>query len=408
MIQISEAFELIRSTVNPLAVETIELKDAVGRVLAQDIASDVDSPPYDKSMMDGFAIRAEDINAGLKKFEVIETVAAGSWPKKVISAGTSARIMTGAPIPDRADSVVMIELSETSESGGKQYVTLNIDRLEAGKYTMPRANNIAKGQTVFGSGHQIRTTDIALLAETGAARFDVRQRPTIAVLPTGDEIVDCSKVPGKAQIRNSNGPMLVAMANQIGLETTDLGIGPDDEARLAELVQNGLKNNILLLSGGVSMGEFDLVPKILSEAGVKQVFHKVAIKPGKPIWFGVLDRENGESTYVFGLPGNPVSSMIGFHLFVRSAVRLLTGEENFEPQAVMAILNSNHHARGNRPTYWPSCWVRDEDSQRKVEPLQWHGSSDLVALGKAEALAYFPAGTKEHLAGEVLKVYSLS
>lgn len=407
MISISEAFELIEANVKPLEIEQVSLVDASGRVLAEEIASDVDSPPHDKSMMDGFALKSTDVANGTRSFEVVETIAAGGWPEKTITTGKAARIMTGAPMPSGADSVVMIEQTKSQQADGKNIVSIEVDELVAGKYMMAKANNIRKGEVVFEAGHTIRPTDVGLLAEVGAANIAVVKRPAIAVLPTGDEIVDCSQKPGKGQIRNSNGPMLVAMIKQLGLEVTDLGIGRDSESELSKLVNQGLASDILILTGGVSMGQFDLVPGILEKAEVKQVFHKVAIKPGRPIWFGVLNRDDGKSTYVFGLPGNPVSSMIGFQIFVRTAIRIITRARQVRPGDVSAVLNSPHQARGDRPTFWPSRWVRDDDGRRKVEPLTWHGSSDLVALGEAEALTYFPPGTREHPAGELVKVYSL-
>jgi molybdopterin molybdotransferase len=407
MISITEAFERIKANLRPLENETVKLQDAPGRVLAEDVTADIDSPPHDKSMMDGFALRSEDVGSGMRRFEILETIAAGAWPKKTIAAGTASRIMTGAPIPPGADAVVMIEQTKSEQADGKSYVNIAVDQLSAGSYTMARANNFRAGQVLFRAGDTVAPTHVGLLAEAGAAQIVVTKQPTIAVLPTGDEIVDCSATPAQAQIRNSNGPLLVAMANRLGLAVTDLGIGRDNESELTSLVQHGLKADILVLTGGVSMGEFDLVPGILAKAGIKTVFHKVAVKPGRPIWFGVLDREDGSSTCVFGLPGNPVSSLVGFHIFVRTAIRTLTGERQVLPVHVMAVLNSSHDARGDRPTFWPSRWIADDDVQRKIEPLVWHGSSDLVALGEADALTYFPPGTRQHPAGELVQVYPL-
>ncbi len=407
MISISEAFELIGANLRPLASETVSLIDSPGRVLAHDVMSDVDSPPHDKSMMDGFALRSEDVAAGIREFEVVETIAAGAWPKTTITAGTAARIMTGAPLPPGADAVVMVEQTTLAEATGKSRVTIAVDTLSSGHFTMSQANNFRAGQVLFQAGHTVAATHVGLLAEAGASRVAVVRQPTLSVLPTGDEIVDCSTKPGKAQIRNSNGPMLVAMARNLGLEVSDLGIGRDKESELSRLVGEGLKSDVLVLTGGVSMGEFDLVPGILAKAGVRQVFHKVAVKPGRPIWFGVLERDGGGATCVFGLPGNPVSSLVGFHLFVRTAIRILTGCQQVMPSSVMAVLNSSHVARGERPTYWPCRWIADDSVQRKIEPLVWHGSSDLVALGEADALTYFPPGTKEHAAGELVRVFSL-
>ena len=309
-------------------------------------------------------------------------------------------------MPDGADAVVMVELSKVAEADGKSTVTFDTDDLPAGKHMMRKATNFRRGQAVFQEGHQIRGTDVGLLAETGAATVKVRTNPGVAILPTGDELVDCEQQPGPAQIRNSNGPMLIAMAESLGLNVINLGIGRDEPSQLESLVTRGLENDLLILTGGVSMGEFDLVPGILSKLGVQQVFHKVAVKPGKPIWFGSLEHPE-RPRYVFGLPGNPVSSLVGFHLFVRTAIRLMTGSATAKPSWVSARLSKAHETRGDRPTYWPSRWIADESFERRVEPLVWRGSSDLMALGQADSLTYFEAGTKTHPAGEIVQVFSL-
>ena len=198
--------------------------------------------------------------------------------------------------------------------------------------------------------------------------------------------------------------MLVAMAEGLGLNVTDLGVGRDDADQLKALIEQGLSHDVLLLSGGVSAGTMDLVPGILQELGVKQVFHKVFVKPGKPIWFGVL--EDGTSkTIVFGLPGNPVSSLVGFRLFVRAAIRKLVGGAVENSLSVFGELTEAHQTRGGRPTYWPAKLINDDSTLRKFKPLIWRGSSDLFALGEADGLIFFPADSNEHPAGEQVRFY---
>ena len=406
MIPIPDAYRLIEETVQPLGLESIDIANAVNRVLAVEHTSDVDSPPHNKSLMDGFAVRSEDVNSGNRTLEIIETIQAGAVPQNTVERGCASRIMTGAPLPEGADAVVMIELTSETEVDGQACVEVNVDSLAPGQHWIAKSTNIRKGQSVFSVGHRIQATDIGLLAETGAADIQVSRSPRIAVLPTGDELVTCDEVPQDGQIRNSNGPMLLSMIQALGLEATDLGIGRDEKSVLQSLVQKGLEHDLLILTGGVSMGEFDLVPGILAEAGVENVFHKVCIKPGKPIWFGVLKKETG-NTVVFGLPGNPVSSLVGFHLFVKTAIRIMTGESETQPSSVHATLINEHDARGNRPTYWPCKWVFDGSTERKIESLTWRGSSDLTALGQADALAFFPAGTATHPVGTKLEVFPL-
>lgn len=404
MIPIAEAFRLIKETVTPLSTETVPLSQAVGRVLASDIASDVDSPPHDKSVMDGYAIRSADIVSEGTELAVVETIVAGAWPEKSIGSGESARIMTGAPLPKGADAVIMIEQTESSSDDA---VKINVDSVESGKHIMRKASSLSTGRTVFNAGHQVRPTDIGLLAEVGAHEVSVYKKPSIAVLPTGDELVSSAEIPGLGQIRNSNGPMLVAMNRGLGLEVNDLGIGRDNESDLQAAIERGLESDVLILSGGVSAGLLDLVPGILQKLGVRQVFHKVAVKPGKPLWFGVLEKDQSR-TYVFGLPGNPVSSLVGFRVFVRTAINLMMNLPSPEPQSVKAELAVAHDVRGNRPTYWPGRWVSSATETRKVEPIGWQGSSDLRALGSAEVLIMLASEPSHHPAGEIVDVYQLA
>jgi molybdopterin molybdotransferase len=404
MISVNEALELIREHVHPGVRQTIPLADAVYRRLAESIGSDVDSPPHDKSVMDGFAVRSEDIQAGLRDLKVIETVVAGGWPNKSLETGQATRIMTGAPMPIGADAVVMIESTETRSDDSGDWVRINADQIPSGKHCMKRAGNFSTGDTVFTAGHVVRPTDVGLLAEVGCHSVPTYALPSVAVLPTGDELVGCEHLPERGHIRNSNGPMLVAMAESLRLPTTSLGIGRDDPTQLSQLIERGLDHEILMLSGGVSAGMMDLVPGLLKEQGVKQIFHKVKMKPGKPVWFGIRD-SGDRQTLVFGLPGNPVSSLVGFHLFVRAAVDQVSGGTAAAPASVACVLAAPHQTRGNRPTYWPGRQITDSETTRKVQPLPWNGSSDLRALGQADGLIYFSADSHDHTEGEIVTFF---
>ncbi len=395
MISIEDAFKLIAEAVSPLPTAHSMLADSVGRVLADDVTADVDSPPHRKSVMDGFAIKSRDLKGAGQSFKIAETIVAGGWPNAPLADGEAARIMTGAPLPDGADAVIMIEKAKMNTVDGVDFVEFSVDRIDSGKHVMERGVNFAKGDTLFRRGHRIRPTDVGLLAEVGCGQPLTGRLPSVAVLPTGDELVDSQEQPGRGQIRNSNGPMLLAMAKGLGLKTIDLGIGRDNRSELKAAIRKGLGHDMLVLSGGVSAGVLDLVPGILAEEGVVEVFHKVKVKPGKPIWFGVLTRDQ-QKTYVFGLPGNPVSSLVGFQLFVRTAIRILESDRSPKPRSVSAQLAKDHETRGDRPTYWPGRWVEDQSNVRKVEPLVWRGSSDLVALGSADGLIYFPSDTNQH------------
>jgi len=405
MITVEEAFIAVEANSARLPSETIGLSSAVGRVLAKEVRADVDSPPHHKSVMDGFAIRAADIAAGVKDFRVLETIVAGGLPTVEVTEGTTSRIMTGAPMPEGADAVVMIEMSNLGYSDSTPpTVTLSVEgKFTAGKHRMARAGNFANGDLIFAVNHRIRPVDIGLLAEVGASEIDVWSQPTIAVLPTGDELVDCRLLPGASQIRNSNGPMIRAIANQWTQQVTDLGIGVDQKSDLESKINASLKHDVLILTGGVSAGTRDLVPEVLASQGVKTIFHKVKVKPGKPIFFGVAQRGEGGRCYVFGLPGNPVSSLVGMHLFVATAIRKMTGvaQTALRPVRWSSVLSSDHQTRGNRPTYWPGRRC-DNSDPRLVQPLPWNGSSDLLSLREAEGLIHFPVRESAYRAGDTV------
>lgn len=402
MISITAALDAVHSHLSPLRPVEVSLREAVGRVLYNEILADIDSPPFRKSVMDGFAVRSDDINQGRRQLHIIETVMAGATPQRRVEPGTACRIMTGAPMPEGADAVVMVELASIVEQGDRQLVEIQMESIEAGHHTLPQAANFSKGQVMFQKGRRLGTCDIGLLAEIGADRLNVNDRLTAAVLPTGDELVQYTEHPSQGQIRNSNGPMLVAMLERRGLETSDLGIGRDDKESLGFAIEKGLERDLFVLSGGVSAGTADLVPELLKQAGVRQVFHKVKVKPGKPIWFGTYEKK-GRRCCVFGLPGNPVSSLVGFQLFVRTAIGILEGDPHPGPVEVTARLETEHRTRGDRPTLWPAQWVPDPTPTRTVRPLRWHGSSDLTPLGLADGLIHFSAGTDTHEAGKQVR-----
>ena len=373
--------------------------------------------------MDGFAVRSSDIRAGRTEFQVLETIVAGTMPTQSVAPGTCSRIMTGAPMPVDADAVVMVELSDVGYSDPTpDEVTLKwkgaLDEFRAGKHSMRQAENFARGAVMFKRGHQIRPIDVGLLAEVGAAEVKVHGQPSVAIAPTGDELVDCSVKPSPSQIRNSNGPMLRVICESHGLQVIDLGIGADRPEEIEQRIRAGLTHEILLLSGGVSAGTLDLVPGILKACGVEQIFHKVKVKPGKPVFFGVLGRADGSQCIVFGLPGNPVSSLVGMHLFVSTAIRIMTGAQSPRPTSVNAVLTAEHHTRGDRPTYWPVRMVSLDElptdhsvdatanpATRLVEPLPWNGSSDLLALGTAEGLILLPPRDDAWQVGQVVEYF---
>jgi len=406
MISVDEAFDLIRQTVHPLPPKQTPLLNSVGRYLLEPVVAGIASPPHDKSMMDGFAIRASDWRPGAE-FKIGETIIAGAVPTQPLGPLQAARIMTGAPLPAGADAVVMVELAEVKN---EQTVSFQIDSIAAEKHVLRTGANFSSGQKLFDAGHRIRPSDIGLLAEVGVSQTRVGGWPTIAVLPTGDELVSCDQTPGPGQIRNSNGPMLLAMLALSGLSATDLGIGRDNEDDLTAKIKAGLGHDVLILSGGVSAGQKDLVPGVLKSLGVEEVFHKVKVKPGKPIWLGIRKptADRTQPTIVFGLPGNPVSSLVGYQLFVRYCLKILAGGATELAKPRQALLSRDHQTRGNRPTYWPGRVIVDESCERKVEPLNWNGSSDLLALGQADGLIFFSEEEHDHAAGKQVSFYGFT
>ena len=406
MISVDQAFELIRQTVQPLPAEDAVLLNTVGRYLLESVIADIASPPHDKSMMDGFAIRASDWKPGVE-FEIGETIIAGAVPTVPLGPLQAARIMTGAPLPVGADAVVMVELAEVKI---EQTVTFQIESIAAEKHILRTGANFARGQRLFETGHRVRPSNVGLLAEVGVSQARVGGLPTVAVLPTGDELVPCDQTPGPGQIRNSNGPLLLAMLAGSGLMATDLGIGRDNENDLTAKIKTGLQHDVLILSGGVSAGQKDLVPGVLKSLGVEEVFHKVKVKPGKPIWLGIrkATNDNPRPTIVFGLPGNPVSSLVGYQLFVRSCLKIMAGGGVEAPQPRYATLSRDHQTRGNRPTYWPGRLLIDDQCSRTVEPLNWNGSSDLLALGQADGLIFFSEDQHDHPAGKSVPFFAFT
>jgi molybdopterin molybdotransferase len=400
MISVAEARSVVVERLRPLSPETMPLTPAVlGLVLAADVASDLDLPPFDKAMMDGYAVRSADLAGGKATLAVVEEITAGRTPRQSLSAGQASRIMTGAPVPAGADAVVMIEYTKVVDDSR---VAIEDKPPKAGQHIMPRGKEMRMGEVVLGAGAVLGPAALGLLATVGRTEARITPAPRVAVIATGDELVEAGTKLQSGQIRNSNGPMLVAMVHGAGCRADYLGIARDDAERLRKLVDDGLRADVLMLSGGVSAGTLDLVPGILQQAGVATHFHRVAMKPGKPVFFGTGPR----GTAVFGLPGNPVSSLVCFELFVRPALRRLGGRTDALPPAIRAILAEDFRHRSDRPTYHPAVLEESADG-RHVRPVAWLGSPDLKALAGANALVVFPPGEGTLAAGEAFDVIPL-
>jgi len=336
MIDYQEARRLVLAAAKPLPVELIPLAEALGRTLGSDIRTREDIPPFAKAAMDGYAVRAEDTRAaeaGSVELAVTEDLAAGRTARRAVAPGRAARIMTGAPLPRGADAVVMVEDTEKSGDDGK---------VKIGREVRPGDNiglageDVRKGELVLERGKILGPADIGMLAALGRPRVPVVRRPKLAVISTGDEIVEPGEKPARGQIRNSNGWALSALALSAGAEAFYLGIARDKGSSLRSKIRRAEGADILVLSGGVSVGDYDLVKDELRTLGVRPVFWGVRIKPGKPVFFGRRGK-----LLVFGLPGNPTSAMVTFHLFVRPAVERMLGREKTGPPAGRAVLASD-------------------------------------------------------------------
>ncbi len=406
MISIEQALELIEEHSRVLPTDHVPLPEALGCCLAADAISDVDSPPFDKSMMDGFAVRSADIQQTSTRLDIVETITAGDVPERSIVAGTAAKIMTGSPMPHGADTVVMVEKSTTVEDGTA--VLIDEFPIQPEQNVMRQGECLRQGQVILRAGTQLSAAHIGLLAEIGVDPVPVVRRPTVAVLSTGNELVSPAAKLRPGQIRNSNGPLLSSLARALGATVQPLGIVGDVDAELATAIQRGLQADVLVISGGVSAGIHDLVPACLLAAGVNQVFHKVALKPGKPVWFGQRTAADS-NTLVFGLPGNPVSSLVCFHLFIRPTLQRIAGvatTDGFHSGEQVGRLQAEWRQSG-RTTLYPATRAHSGDSiLPTITLLPWKGSADLRTVADADCLAELPAGT-DFAAGDEVRYYPL-
>jgi molybdopterin molybdotransferase len=349
--------------------------------------------------MDGYALRAEDVTQAPTRLLVIGTVPAGRNPSFEVKQGQAAQIMTGAPVPLGANSVQIVEKSRVH---GADVEILEL--VETGQNIVPRGKEVTTGDTVLRQGTTLDPAAVAVAATVGKTSLQVACRPRVAVIATGDELVPPTQKPGPAQIRNSNGYSLSAQAANAGALVSYLGIAEDSKDSLSHLIRQGLTHDVLLLSGGVSMGRLDLVEEVLEGFEVKILVDKVALKPGKPTVFGVGPNDN----LVFGLPGNPVSTMVTFELFVRPALAKMAGSSNTGRPHLNATLKGPLGSKGPRRAYLPG-WLEtnSEGALPEAHPIPSRGSGDIVAFSKANALLILPENIDLMEAGETIAVHPL-
>ncbi|MDY0016328.1 MAG: molybdopterin molybdotransferase MoeA [Candidatus Delongbacteria bacterium] len=388
MIELEKAFELVIENCRTLPEIELTVHECLGYICAEDLYAKLDMPPFDKSSMDGFAFKWTE---GKNKYINDGIIPAGEPSDEPLEEGHCIAIMTGAPLPFGADTVIPVEITE--KAGDKIRFTYPAKKYANVSY---KAEDIKKDALIFPEGKKIRTQDIALLVAAGFFNIKVYKLPEIAILNTGSEIIEPGQPLKYGQIYNSNGTMLSVMAQNIGINAEYIGIAGDDERSLSLKLTEGLKSDILLISGGVSMGEFDLVPKVLESLGVKKIFHKVAIKPGKPVFFGKTDK-----CLVFGLPGNPLSNFVGFELFVKTAVRKMTGETELLPVYGEAELTAEFRHKGDRDNYYPAV-LKNIEGRMFIDPVHSNGSADITSLSKANCFLIGATGKKSYIAGDII------
>jgi len=376
----------------PRANASVSVWDALGLVLAQEVKTDREYPPFDRSTRDGYAVQAVEVAPG-KEMQCAGEIKAGDVITKTLSAGTCVQIMTGAAVPPGADAVVMIEHTQ------RVHDVVRFERAaRGGQNIVRRGSEASAGQTILSPGMRLGFAELALAAQVGAAQLQCAKRPRVAVLSTGDEVVPVDQQPGEFQIRNSNSVSLSAQVRIAGGEPVPLENAADRVEDLGEKMERGLKEDALVLSGGVSMGKYDLVESVLKALGAEFFFDAVAIRPGRPAVFAVC-----QGKPVFGLPGNPVSTMVTFELFVAPAIDLLSGAGARPLPLVEAHITEDLNEKPGLAHFLPARieWIA---ATPKVKALKWQGSGDIAALGQANCFLVVPADKQKIEVDEMVSV----
>ncbi len=385
MIPIHEAFQIIDRQTQPLAAENVGIDAAAGRVLAEDVRADSDLPPFDRSQMDGYAVRADDTADVPVKLKLVGESAAGSGWNGELGPGEAVRIMTGARLPNGADAVQKVEL--TRETGDSVEI---LEPTKRGRFLVARGQEVKDGDTVLEAGTRLTPKMVAPLASFGYRNVSVSRRPRLNILATGSEIVEIAEKPGRDQIRNSNSSMLLALAAGFYETAASMPIARDNITDLESGISKAAANaDVLVMTGGVSVGKYDLTKDVLRGLGAEIFFERVRLKPGKPTVFARLN-----DCLVFGLPGNPVSAAVSFYLFVRRAMLRMQNAAAVDLRRETAVCGGTVKGTKERDSYLPVILSTDSDGSLIAEPLRWHGSSDFIAFSLAEALVHVPPETR--------------
>jgi len=380
--------DTVRAARGAPPVESVPLEAAAGRVLAEALRADRDYPAVARSVRDGYAVRAIDLPGRL---EVIGEVRAGQSFAGEVGWNQSVEIMTGAPVPRGADAVVMIESVRLEE----HRVIVDV-AAEPGQFVNPQGSEARAGEILLDSGKRLDFTGVAMLAAVGKAQISVYAAPRVAILATGDEIVAVGKTPQEFQIRNSNVYSLAAQVSRAGGAPEILPVAPDELQHTGELIERGLGSDLLLISGGVSAGKYDIVERVLDDLGAEFYFDRVLIQPGQPLVFG---RARGK--FFFGLPGNPASTMVTFEIFARAALELLGGQEEITLHMPFSRLTREFHHRTGLTRFLPAHLSADG---AEVTPVPWRGSGDVPALTRANAFLVAEADRAEWSNGDLIRV----
>lgn len=401
MISVAEAIQIVRQQTALLPSEQVELPRALGRVLAEDVVADSDLPPFDRSQMDGYAVRAHDAQYAPVRLRIAGESAAGRGWHQQLEEGQAVRIMTGAPVPAGADSVQQVELTHELKDGT---VVELVESVEPGKSIVKRGAEIKAGEVVSSVGTTITPATMAVLAAFGYANVKVFRRPRVGVLATGTELVAVDQKPGQDQIRDSNNYSISAYAQLTGAVVERLPLTGDETSLLQRQIAEAAERcDVIVTSGGVSMGVYDVTKSALNELEAEILFERVALRPGKPTVFARLP--NG--ALVFGLPGNPVSVSVTFNLFARTALLAMQGAAEPALKRETALLARAVKGTADRESYLPAQLTINDDGQVVAFPLKWGGSSDFVAFAVATALLIVPAGAKTVAAGSLVNVVRL-
>lgn len=397
MITIHEALDAVLATVTPLAAEEVPLLDALGRAAADRIVSPTQVPAFASSAMDGYAVRGSDLEAGRREFAVVVDIPAGRYVAEPLAAGEAARIMTGAPIPPGADTVVQVEHTRLAGE------LMTVDVIPPIGVNVRRAGeDVAGGDVLFERGALLGAAEIGLLAGVGIERVRVARRPRVAILATGSELVAPGVSPAPGQIRNSNSYTAYGQVVAAGAEPVMLGIARDDREETRRLAGAGLEHDVVVTSGGVSVGDYDFVKRVQDDLGVKRCFWGVATKPGKPLAFGLRG-----ATLVFGVPGNPVAAMVSFEMYVRPALLALQGRPDvYRPWLRVRSAEPVERTKGR--TEVRRCRLRRDDGELRFTTTGPQGSGILSSMAGAEGFFFVPPGYPGSPAGEEMLVMLLA